>query len=572
MSVGEEGRLRQQLTDAIASHVTFIERIRQEVFDTSDGGESLVYEVAAALNDEGAPVIELLTCNVASGMSHEDANMVLFPVIERCRRIDSAGLLKLMRAIQGNRACPLYQAHQMLMVSFERAPSIGEACIADALGEEPTDSELLKILAAALAVACQAESIFYFIDLWNRGTSETMLTALHGLCSIDTGALSSDIEKTEKLAEISATARRIDETRSGGYVLLCHLVATRADLWEALLTEIKGGVFDAQREAAHWLRMSVRNPPAYDVARLAVELTDAAMRNPDLCRWVDEMISTWYHLRGRPEVVTSALEVIGKEFVGRFEEKFPRVFSLLTKKPDVFASAVSHWLLSAQYSTDALSAVLTIAPVTPSVIAVDQSAFANASPKDRRRAIRRLMGQCYNGAAIASFLMQLAVDPINSNWAEHAFLDVADGFLRQEYPGETRDFLQASLSNLKTGELLRAVQQILKLIADWEDVLRSLPNLPELTPGPEKRLSLSMVRRRQHEETRRGAHEKSVLTDMFTQIHVKQGRRVISRMPDGQTHISEMRPLTVQFELPNSEVLDPLQGQINRMVFLRDEE
>jgi hypothetical protein len=139
-----------------------------------------------------------------------------------------------------------------------------------------------------------------------------------------------------------------------------------------------------------------------------------------------------------------------------------------------------------------------------------------------------------------------------------------------EYPGATEEFLKYKTSTLSSdAPELEVFQGVYANVLEWRGVLERLPKRKELTPNDSELEVLRARKRRINREIMRMAAEQSVFADLFTHLHLAQGRKFASHTPFGEPQIAHMAESSHFVELPSSELADPMRGQIERSHFLR---
>ena len=139
-----------------------------------------------------------------------------------------------------------------------------------------------------------------------------------------------------------------------------------------------------------------------------------------------------------------------------------------------------------------------------------------------------------------------------------------------EYPGATEAFLQNKTKAIPRSDPVAAVYRgVYANVVRWRRVLNRLPDLKELRPTDTELHTLRTIKRRTNRDIIRGAAERSVFAQIFTSVHIVQGRKFASHTRFAPAQVTEMAETGHWVELPSSERADPLRGQLQRRNLLR---
>jgi len=251
-------------------------------------------------------------------------------------------------------------------------------------------------------------------------------------------------------------------------------------------------------------------------------------------------------------------------------EEFPEVFGALANHTNEFASVLTNWLLSPDVSFTSLASLLSMCTSSRAPVALDETAFATPPPERRLKAARRLLALTHHGPTLCHFSALIAEMPtlgperfnLSGQMLDNAFL---------EYPGATEEFLKDKTSTLSTSAPEAQVfHGVYANILQWRSVLEKLPNRNELRPSDAEFQVLRTRKRRFNREIMRVAAEQSIFASLCTNLHMAQGRKFASHTPFGAPQITQMAESSHFFELPSSELADPMRGQIERNNLLRN--
>lgn len=137
-----------------------------------------------------------------------------------------------------------------------------------------------------------------------------------------------------------------------------------------------------------------------------------------------------------------------------------------------------------------------------------------------------------------------------------------------DYPGTTITQLRQA-ADQRTDP---AGAQLLRSAADEIErrmqLLEALEPTKELAPPRELRQRMLRLRAKQMEQTHEQAHQRSFLSQIVTNVHIKAGRSTFSYVHGDYSAPTNMGSLSVSMELPRREILDPV-GNSYRMARLR---
>lgn len=246
-----------------------------------------------------------------------------------------------------------------------------------------------------------------------------------------------------------------------------------------------------------------------------------------------------------------------------------QTFRALGEKEALFAVVLSAWLLQAETDFGSLRALLSMCTHGQASTVLDEHAFTAASDDQQLKACRRLLAMTHHGPTLCRFIDAL----VGMTTLGEARLSIGSQMLNaafEEFPGATEEFLKSKVETPgKDTQPTSMFRHIYANALRWRRVLKKLPTLKELRPSESELLALRAQKRRFQRDVARIASEKSVLMSLVTGVHLAQGRKFATRMPDGRTTISEMMQASHSVELPSSERADPMRGLLARANLLR---
>lgn len=244
---------------------------------------------------------------------------------------------------------------------------------------------------------------------------------------------------------------------------------------------------------------------------------------------------------------------------------YSETLQAIAQQTDDFSTILTTWLTQ-EASQVAVKSLLDMCSGGIAPIVLNASVFQAATQERQVVACRRLLNLTLHGPTLCQFIGILAEDPA----LQPHGLSYAQQMLRQamdEYPGSAQDFLKSrTRHNDKDKEFAKLYRPMLTRALRWHRVLKSLPDRLELRPSSEQRQALRAMQLKRARETMRAAEEGSIFASISTKLHVAQGHRFVSHMEHGPSEITSMTSLSHSFELPSSELSDPLGARFRRLM------
>ncbi|ROZ77592.1 hypothetical protein [Ramlibacter sp. WS9] len=187
-----------------------------------------------------------------------------------------------------------------------------------------------------------------------------------------------------------------------------------------------------------------------------------------------------------------------------------------------------------------------------------------------RKMLRRLVGVCVFPDQLCTIGLSIIELP---NAFERYLGLVTSTFadvIGLEYPDTTTAILTQKLADLDPQspwvDVLTSIVAHLKSNRIWD----GLPECKELDLSAEAAATYRSHRRREQREIHEAAEQKSVFAQLSLQLHLKYGRSIATRMGERFGAVTELQHHSIQIELPRSERVDPLAGQLRRLTFIQD--
>ncbi|MFM0654449.1 hypothetical protein [Paraburkholderia sediminicola] len=558
---------KNALRDAMHSSAAFLDELKKQFMADRDIAKQAVFSSAAALQDEGLPVIELIAQMFSDGQPFGEIATFAVPVLRHCQRVAPDTLIRLLNVVGAKDSRhPMFLGGEVQSI-LTRDLKLGYTCLECVLNGPDVQTGTATVLAIAIAQVEKQRCVPYFLAHTHQGKEHCFTAALHALASLD-GKYLAESGCLEGLRAVSEAANNDERWSEAGYKFLCHLASFDPKSMEELRAFVQAGNAQAFYAAIRWLRFKSSDTFTPDIVELLLEVARISIQNAEYLDEVEINLATYLYSAGQRPIAYAMLDIVAGHITWDFGHARSGPSYAIVADEQVLSTVVTKWLLQDVFLNEALQSLLTLGVPHGQTVQADVAAFRNASPAARRRAVHRLLGLSNSGTLVAGFLLDLALDDGNQAWAQEAFLDIVGNYLSTEYPGEIRDFLKAAMPRLPRGKFRTATKQVLKNVLDWGEVLQRLPVLPELTPTRERWMTLRLAGQRRDAEISRRVEEKSVMAQLVSRAYMKQGRRFAVRMPDGSTTVREMKTVSVSFELPSSEVLNPLEALLLRTAYI----
>ncbi|APA84096.2 hypothetical protein BJG93_00775 [Paraburkholderia sprentiae WSM5005] len=526
-----------------------------------------VFSDAAALNDKGMPVIELITQMFVDGQPFGEIATFAIPVLRHCKKVTADALIGLLDAVSARNPQETMMLGGEVQTVIKRDVKLGFSCLERVLNGASVQTGTAAVLAIAIAQVERGKCIPYFVALGEREGAHCSAAALYALASLG-GKHLAESGCVDDLRKLFHIARSRECCSDVAFNFLCHLASFDPASLRELGDCVQAGSEPAFLAGIRWLRFAGPELLTSEVSEFLLQLTRLSVQNPEYLNEVESNLSMYLHKPENRSIAYEMLDILSGAISWDFGHARSGPSYAVVADKQVLSTVAAKWLLQDAFLKEALQSLLTLGVSHGQTIQADVAAFQNATPGARRRAVHRLLGLSNSGTLVARFLLELALDKGNQSWAQEAFLDVVGNYLSVEYPGEIRDFLKSAARSLPRGKFRTATEEVLKHVLDWAKVLQDLPVLPELAPTRDRRLALRLAIQRRDAEISRMVEEKSVMAQIVSRAYIKQGRRFAVRMPDGSTTVTEMKTVSVEFELPSSEVLNPLEALLSRTAYV----
>lgn len=262
--------------------------------------------------------------------------------------------------------------------------------------------------------------------------------------------------------------------------------------------------------------------------------------------------------------------VEAQPFEGATDRRFAELFNMsaaaILNTPPLLSGVITQWLLAdSKAAAAAVAGLLAGARRNEKLqLGFDAQRLAGVPDSDLLYLARRLLGYIID----ADQLLSLALSLLSVREAQRRVFPLMRSLLGDEigydYPGTTiRRLKAAQAADPAVQALLTEIRE--RLEADMAR-LDALPRLKELAPPPALRRAFHRERAKQMARAMAEAQSKSIFRQLVTEVHLKGGDRSFQYLPEVQkyTEPMELKPMSVSFEMPRREALDPV-GNAFRM-------
>jgi hypothetical protein len=532
--------------------------------------EEEIWELLSQEHPTTVNVIEVLSA--ISGQESLTACRWLLPVVGRLSNLsldDAKRLLSFASTLDiGHR----YMSAEQLKPHVAARPELGRE-LGEYLRAEGTSGDAaLFVWAGAFAVGAPRAAACYLENLLKGSDFDTRLAAiLSTFLPVD----DEEVQRILLSLEPSLANAIVGNTAALGSVAwaaLCHISGQSIRATDALQNAMHSGSSEAIIEIANSLyrvdsdTTSVTGVP---VEELVSKLLQIGLADEHVRPVIDAAVDSLFFRKMLRPMATQSVTSLG-DAANDVVALFPEVFGALANHHHEFASVLTNWLLSQKTSFASLSSLLSMCANNRAPVALDGATFAAHTPERRVKAARRLLALTHNGPTLCQFCALIAQMPLLGSERFNLSAQMLNKAF-SEYPGATEEFLKYQTSTLSSGAPeLEVFQGVYANVLEWRGVLEGLPKRNELTPNDSELEVLRAQKRRINREIMRIAAEQSIFANLFTKMHLAQGRKFASHTPFGEPQIAHMAESSHFVELPSSELADPMRGQIERSHFLRN--
>lgn len=536
----------------------------------SGESDDQTWEIIAAAHPAKLNLIDALLSWPKERM--RSAHYRLLPAIRRLSALDLADALRLLEYSASLEPSYRHIVAQNLGPHIAKRPDLG--CeIGEHLRKGTTlDDASQRVWAGAFASFAQKEAADYATELVTGTDTDTRLLAqLISFLPIDSPPVRTALAGQEKeIANLLYLAVPLQ-----GYEAWTAL-ACFAEISSSAMAYLLAALDAHDAQAAMAMSNALYRITSASVGvthepleRILHRLVTIGLENEQIRPHIDRGIeSLLFHKLLRSQTVSFLLDLGTVD--GRIAELFQNTFEALGDRSGDFAFVLTAWLLRPDASFQAIGSLLSLCVAKKALVGLDAAAFVATSTERRVKAARRLLALTHNGPTLCQFIAFLAemtaLGPERLDLAAQMFNEAF-----AEYPGATEDFLREKSKICSRAATESAVYRgVYANVLRWRRVLARLPDLKELRPTDSDLHTLRTMKRRMNRDIIRGAAERSIFAEIFTSVHVAQGRKFASHTQFAPPQVVEMGEASHMIELPSSEIADPMRGLLHRATLLKD--
>ena len=337
-------------------------------------------------------------------------------------------------------------------------------------------------------------------------------------------------------------------------VISCNLNAVRA--LAGALTRLNAAEWGAQKLSLEGVLES---------------LVLASTNDKDATSRIDHVISM---LISRQATKKSALEFLTTLATkdDDFTQIFPSAFQAVFRDRTEFSVLLTNWLLQPRANFDAISHLIEFHHSQGGSVNLDDKLILAADLPRLVKLIRRVLVLTFYGPSMCEYAGEI----LRIEGLGQTGLNLGVQMLNEiysEYPGAAEDYVRKKVEKVDKGTPVGAIYQgFLEHILKWRDFLHDLPDVAELRASSLENTALNNVKNRVSRDIHKGAEEKSVFASLVSKSTIVQGARFAAYNRNGPPSVAKMVRSSHSFELPSSELADPLRGLIRRHRLLGDAE
>lgn len=496
------------------------------------------------------------------------ACQTLLPALGLSSRADATRLEQLLRMVHERNDSRANYISEALQVRFASQPSLPLELAARFDSDLPLSKTAYWVWGTSFATAQPAAAAQFVVD-W-LGPSSGDLSAVQALVTAIPWR-SSEVRTViaphhQPLLEWLRDGL-LETNAEGAWYCLVEFGQFYADAYAIVADALEQGVSVAASNVARSLfrndgtTYGVNDVPLADVLQSLVTL---ACADASLCNNVDLALSCCLRKQNQQLIAIDCLRRLG-DGPDDTLERFDATFHALRDDAPLFKKILTGWLLSQTASFKVIGAMLNLVSSNRAIAGMDEELFARATPLARTKVVRRILGLHSDGETLCHFAADIA-KTVSLGDAGLELSNQMFNLLKDEFPHATEGFLKPLAASARRRERGAPIfRGVYATVLAWKRHLKRLPRRRELHIGDADAMALRSARIKQQAEIRRGAEAMSVFATVMSKVHVAQGHRFTSHMEDGPMAISDMGHFSHSFELPSSELSDPMRGLIHRM-------
>ncbi|MDB6161714.1 MAG: hypothetical protein JWO04_5420 [Gammaproteobacteria bacterium] len=539
------------------------------------GQKQQIYKELASRHGNEWSLLQAIRTAVADEKMRQKAYLCLMPAVAHLQ-ISPTEICELTAFLRKQDPKHLWSLREPVTALFRSTASLGQQCIDYAVAHpDELSFDDVAILLNAFATASPEAALRYFHSIVGSGSERARTAALRGITVIaDTLGASVLVPYAKDLRASTESAINTEGTAFSAWLVLCRLSEIDPALRPMIERAAESGPKQAQAAICGWLpRLPAEVWPEESFVRIAQRLLIAALNDDAIRPEVDGAIGRLIDVPATRSFVLQVCDALcepGRQI--ELKEVFPNIFGAFTAESALFSQVASRWLLKPKVATIPLRSLLQHTFLDPESLTPDVGVFVEAESSTRVKAVRRVLGVSLSGPAICHFMFVFATASDLQPWGLEAFREVFTNYLFVEFPNAAREFLSGKSTTVDANSPIgAAITELLGALTEWDGVLRSLPEAKELRPSEAKLWALRRVWAHEQREIHKQAERQSVFAQFVTKFNVKQGRKVVTRIPGQPPQLMELKQMSHSFELPGSERSDPIWGQRQRLLYLRDE-
>lgn len=200
-------------------------------------------------------------------------------------------------------------------------------------------------------------------------------------------------------------------------------------------------------------------------------------------------------------------------------------------------------------------------------IELDNKILKNLQDKDYLFICRKILGYInyhpYLCSLLFSLLCSCSKNPNVILFVYSSFIDhVVD-----DHPHKTKDFFKTIIKKSKKQIILDFSNKLVKDITLYLSSKDNLPTLKELRPSPRNSYAINRANNIKIQKYLEEAENKSILRQIATVIHIKDGTGSFCWIDNKYSDLSKMVQHSTSTEIPYSEIIDPIGTAMNRIGF-----
>lgn len=249
---------------------------------------------------------------------------------------------------------------------------------------------------------------------------------------------------------------------------------------------------------------------------------------------------------------------------------FASTFSLLLKNKEKVGNLITNLLNNDDYRAHNLITNLAHALSINEIIGVElgKKVLNSLNFEDILFVSRKILGYIFWPDLTCSLIYSILEKEHIDNKVRALVINIFTDLIGRDYPEKTINFLNERIKNSNQNEVkCKTCKIIVKNIEEYQNTLKELPRLKELTPPSKQYYKIALEESKKMAETMERAQKKSIFQQLATKIPLKYGRAWFSYRQGKYEKPNPLSSISRSIEIPRSESIESISAAIRRAGF-----